>query len=169
MTDPVEVLDAAYWMKGCSSLGGSVTRCWLESAIRPTRARTSASWTLRRLFRRWRHGIISRPLPKICAAARAVSACGHTEGSQKRSATRHIGVLHPFEERRHLIQSAAAHRQFPLQQLRQVGLRDRSRAPSTRAGTSNWQRWHVAQTHPIAEVAGAWSRLDHATYGACDK
>jgi uncharacterized protein (DUF2252 family) len=35
--DPVEVLDAAFWMKGCSSLGRCGLPFWSESARRATR------------------------------------------------------------------------------------------------------------------------------------
>lgn len=41
----VRMLDVAYWMRGCSSLGGCVTPCFWTSGARPPVVATSACWT----------------------------------------------------------------------------------------------------------------------------
>ena len=48
-----EVLDAAYWMKGCSSLGAPPLRCAARDRRRASRSAATACSTSRRPSRRW--------------------------------------------------------------------------------------------------------------------
>lgn len=72
----LKLLDAAYWVKGCSSLGRLRMRFWWASATIGTRRAPSASWISKRPPPLWRRGAPQARMPKD-NALRVVEGARH--------------------------------------------------------------------------------------------